>query len=84
MWQEEPLNARLLFRRQLGEPTTVVENPKNYAAEQHSDNTTTRSVRKKNSQITQPQYQNQTTGQMGYLPPPQLTAQSHEQTQPKN
>ena len=39
---------------------------------------------KENSQITQPQCQNQTTSQMGYLPPPQLTAQSHEQTQPKN
>ena len=39
---------------------------------------------KENSQITQPQYHNQTTGQMGYLPPPQLTAQSPEQTQPKN
>ena len=47
MWQEEPLNARLLFRRQLGEPTTMVENPKNHAAEQHSDYPTTRSVRKR-------------------------------------
>ena len=47
MWQEEPLNAGLLFRRQLGELTTVVENPKNHALEQHSDNTTTRSVRKR-------------------------------------
>ena len=28
MWQEEPPNSRLLFRRQLGEMTTVVEKPK--------------------------------------------------------
>ena len=47
MWQEEPLNARLLFMRHLGELTTVVENPKNYASKKHSDNTTTRSVRKR-------------------------------------
>ena len=39
---------------------------------------------KENSQIIQPQYHNKTTGQLGYLPPPQLTAQSHEKTQPKN
>ena len=47
MWQEEPLDAGLLFRRKLGEPTTMVENPKNYASEQHPDNPTTRTVRKR-------------------------------------
>ena len=37
---------------------------------------------KENSQITQPQYHNQTAGQLGYLPPPQMTAQSQERTNP--
>ena len=35
---------------------------------------------KEKSQVTQPQYHNQATGQMGYLPPPQMTAQSQDQT----
>ena len=39
---------------------------------------------KDNSQLTQLQYHNQATGQMGYLPPPQMTTQSQEQIQPKN
>ena len=33
---------------------------------------------KENSQVTQPQYQNQAIGQMGYLLPPQMTTQRQE------
>ena len=84
MRQEEPLNAGLLFRRQLGEPTTVVENLKNHAPEQYSDKTTTRSVRKRkltNNPTPIPKPDNQPNG----LPTaPQLIAQSREQTQPEN
>ena len=39
---------------------------------------------KENLQVTQPQYHNQATGQMGYLPLPQMTAQPQDQTHPKN
>ena len=43
---------------------------------------------KDNLQATQPQYHNQTTGQMGYLPPVQMTTQPQiqpqDQTHPKN
>ena len=39
---------------------------------------------KENPQVTHSQYHNHVTGQMGHLPPPQMTTQSQEQTQPKN
>ena len=64
-WQEEPLNAGLLFRRKLGDTTTVVENPKNHAPEQYPDNTTTRSVRKRkltNNSTPIPKPDNQPNG----------------------
>ena len=75
---------KIAIRAQIGRIDHSGGNPQDDASKQHSDNTTTRSVRKRQlttdpTPITQP-----SNWPNGYLTPPQMTTQSQEQTQPKN
>ena len=80
LWQEKPHNPRMLLRCQLGNrqqwwKTPKTTSPNNIPIPPQSQGY----YAKNNFQATQPPYQNQTTSQMGYLPPLPMTTQTQTQ-----